>query len=347
MSMSTDPPISPSTAPRRRTLGRRLRRLAVWLALFILGLAALGALYQQIGQALDRRALHPPGRRISVDGGELYLYCVGTGGPTVLLEAGAFGFAGVWAWIQPRLAEHRRVCSYDRAGLGWSDDVADHDGPAAAIRLRTLLANAGESGPYVLVGHSLGGALIRIFAERHPDEVVALGFIEPSHPDQLERLPPEARAGHERVLRVLRVLPVFAHVGLLRLTDAIGRLHAGLPAEDYRAARLFCSSPGHLQATRAEMLAWDTTMTAVRANRTLGDRPVLVISATEPLAGMTSELVAESQRLGAEIAGLSTRGRHVLLPGGNHMSVITERAHAERVAALLEELLIAVGPPRT
>lgn len=295
--------------------GRRLRRIARWFALTLAGLAVCGVCYQQATQRLDRGALAPPGRFVVVDGAAMHLHCVGAGAPTVVLEAGAFGFSQVWAWVSPALAEHHRVCAYDRAGLGWSDDAAGHDGVAAVDRLRALLVAAGEPGPYALVGHSLGGALIRVFADRYPDEVVALGFIEPSHPDQLERLPPAARAAHERVARVLRVLPIFAHLGLLRVTDAIGRLHAGLPDEAYRAARMFSAAPVHLRATAAEMNAWESTMAAARANHTLAERPVIVIGASEPLAGMTPDVLAAGQVMSAEIAALSSRGRYTTVPG--------------------------------
>lgn len=338
------PPMARSARPR--TIARRLRRGAFVVVLVLVGVAALGVLYQQVGQARDRRSLAPPGRMVAVDDTTMHLHCTGSGGPTVILEAGAYGFAQVWAWVQPRLAERRRVCAYDRAGLGWSEDADGHDGDTAVARLRSLLAAAGEPGPYVLVGHSLGGALIRIFAERHPDDVVALGFVEPSHPDQLERLPPEARAAHERVSRVLRILPLLAHLGVMRLADPIGRLNAGLPDDDYRAARMFSSSPGHLRATYAEMSAWDTTMAAARTNRSLGDRPIVIIGAGKPLEGMSAEVFAINQQLNVELAALSSRGRHVSIVGSDHMSVLTVREYADEVAALIEATITASASPR-
>jgi pimeloyl-ACP methyl ester carboxylesterase len=331
---------------RPRTLGQRLRRLALAVVAVLVGLVLLGVVYQEVGQALDRRALAPPGRMVAVDGAMLHLHCMGAGGPTVILEAGAYGFAQVWAWVQPRLAERRRVCAYDRAGLGWSEDATGHDGMAAAARLRALMATAGEPGPYVLVGHSLGGALIRIFAERHPEDVIGLGFIEPTHPDQLERLPPEAHAAHARATRALRILPVLAHVGFMRLSNALGQLNTGLPDDDYRAARMFSSAPGHLRATHAEMSAWDATMAAARENHSLGERPIVVVGATEPLAGMSAEIFAVNERLNAELATLSTRGRYVTIAGSDHMSVLTAREHAERVVELLEAMISAATAPQ-
>lgn len=329
--------------PVSSSLLRRLRRLCLGTLMVLAGLVLLGASYQQIGQALDRRAVHPPGRHVTVDGASMHLHCTGEGGPTVVLEAGAFGFAQVWAWIQPKVAERTRFCSYDRAGLGWSDDAAHHDGVAVAHRLRALLRNAGESGPYVLVGHSLGGALIRIFATHYPDEVVALGFIEPSHPDQLERLPPEAREAHERVVRTLTVVADLTYIGLLRLANPLGRLHAGLPADDYRAACMFTSAAPHVRTSQKEFAAWDRTMAAARANLSVKERPVVVVSATEPMEGMSPEIFALNLELHAEIAGLSKHSRHVSVEGASHMSLLTRRDHAEQVARLVIELVDSVA----
>ncbi|MRG91482.1 alpha/beta fold hydrolase [Polyangium spumosum] len=331
-------PISPKTS-NRKTMARRARKFGVAVLGVVVALSLIGAVYQQIGQSLDRRAVVAKGRMITVHGAAMHLHCTGAGSPTVVLEAGAMGFTQVWAWVQPKLAERARVCSYDRAGLGWSEDAATHDGAAASARLRALLENAGEEGPYMLVGHSMGGALVRIFAARYPGDVVALAFVDPSHPDQLDRYPTEVRASQARVARVMKASAAFSYVGLMRLTNAVGRLNAGLPEDDYRAACMFSSAPEHLGASGEELAAWDTTMKAARANRTLGDRPLLVLSATEPMQGMSREILDLGRQMHAEIAALSTRGRHVSIKGADHMSILTTRDHAERVAELIGETL--------
>jgi len=330
---------------RSSTIVRRLRKLTLVVLLVLVGLAAAGAVYQQIGQALDRRALTPPGRVVAVADTTMHLHCSGAGGPTVVLEAGAFGFAQVWSRVQPRLAERVRVCSYDRAGLGWSGDADAHDAVATARRLHALLDVAGEPGPYVLVGHSLGGAFVRAFVATYPADVVALGLVEPTHPDQLERLPPAARTAHARVADVLPIVAALSHVGIIRLTNPLGRLHVGLPADDFRAANLFTSTASHLRTSHAEFAAWDATMAAARANTSLGDRPLVVISAAEPMAGMTAEIFTVNVQMHAELAGLSTRGRHVTVEGANHMSLLTEAAYAEQVANLLSETIVATATP--
>jgi pimeloyl-ACP methyl ester carboxylesterase len=334
------------TAKPAKRSARIARKIGLGALCVLAGLSVLGAIYQAVGQALDRRAAPAPGRMLEVGGAAMHIHCTGAGNPTVVLEAGATGFAQRWAWVQPRLAARARVCSYDRAGMGWSEDEGAHDGVASAERLRALLSAAGEAGPYMLVGHSIGGAYIRIFADRYPEEVVALAFVDPNHPDQLERYPASARAAQERFSKVLSVASKLSYVGLPRAANLIGRLDAGLPEADYRAARMFASAPRHLRASHEELEAWGATMDAARKSRPLGALPLVVISATAKIKGMSGEIMELTGQMHAEIAGLSTRGRRVLLEGADHFSVMTRREDAERVAKVLGETLAEVqGEP--
>ena len=132
-------------------------------------------------------SLSPPGSLIDIGGYRLHLHCTGTtspGHPTVVLSAGDGDFAVDWGLVQPAVAESTRVCSYDRAGAGWSVP-----GPEPrtlrqeAAELRQLLANAGEKPPYVVVGHSVGALVVRIFQEAWPDSVVGIVLVDPTHED--------------------------------------------------------------------------------------------------------------------------------------------------------------------
>src|SRR5690606_9458585 len=132
-----------------------------------------------------------------------------------------------------------------------------------------------------------------------------------------------ARDSQERFAGVLAIAAGLAHVGLIRLVNPLGRLNAGLPADDLRAARLFSSTPAHLRASQAELLAWETTMAAAREGGGLDGRPSVVISATAPMEGMTPEILTLMQEMHAEIAGLSPRGCHRQIEGANHMMILT------------------------
>lgn len=129
-----------------------------------------------------------PGRRLN-------LYCVGSGSPTVIFEAGMGVEAGTWGLVQPGIAERTRTCSYERAGLGFSDP-ADRPGTAANAvdDLHDLLAAANIKPPYVLVGHSYGGMIVRLYADLHPYDVVGMVLVDTAKEDWPEaywKLDPE------------------------------------------------------------------------------------------------------------------------------------------------------------
>lgn len=169
---------------------RWLKRIVFALLGLIVLLLIAGLIYQAIGAAADARRFPPPGRLVSVGDYRLHLNCQGTGSPTVILETLAGGVSANWAWIQPELARTTRVCAYDRAGRGWSDPgVPAQDLWGTVSDLHTLLQNAGETGPYVLVGHSIGGLYVRAFAQQYPEETAGIVLIDSAHPEQLVRYP--------------------------------------------------------------------------------------------------------------------------------------------------------------
>lgn len=127
----------------------------------------------------------PPGRLIDVGGRRLHLLCSGEGSPTVILEAGASSFAIDWTLVQREVSRSNRTCSYDRAGMGWSDPTTPTTRASSAVDLHALLEKAGERGPYVLVGASRGGLLVRSYLEAYPDDVVGFVFVDPSTEDRL------------------------------------------------------------------------------------------------------------------------------------------------------------------
>lgn len=311
-----------------------LRRLALMIAMSLL----VGMAYQTTAQYHDRRTLPPPGTFHQVNGGRMHLLCASQGRPTVVLEAGAMWFAQTWYWIQRDLASRARVCSYDRAGLGWSDlSEAAHDGNAVARNLKALLDQSGESGPYVLIGHSLGGAFVRIFAGLYPEDTLAVGLVDPTHPDQLQRL--GVRAQHERSIRLLGGSAVLAYTGLLRILNPIVPTLDGLPESVHRTGRMFFSSPRHLRASRAEMAEWDRTMHAAREIKDLGDRPLVVISSTRAILGMTEEMIGRERLMHEELSALSRRGRHVVIPDANHYTLVTDETSAGLTIAVLGAFL--------
>lgn len=185
----------------------------VGLALLLLTLMGIG--YQQWGERRDARAFPPPGRLVDVGGHRLHIWCIGQGTPTILMLAGG-GTPSVASYnLQVRLATLSRVCSYDRAGLGWSEPPPrPRDLRQAVADLDTLLAQSGEQGPFVLVPESFGGLVALAFASRKPADVAAIVAVDPSEPETWHRVIGSTRDA-ERVRNAL--WQVGWRVGVIRL----------------------------------------------------------------------------------------------------------------------------------
>jgi pimeloyl-ACP methyl ester carboxylesterase len=220
-------------------LSARARHVAFIVAGLVTFIVLAGVTYQSVATALERRKFPYPGRLIEVGDHQLHLHCVGQGTPTVVLEAPAAGMSVGWMWVQDDLATTTRACSYDRAGLGWSESG---DGGYRAARvpdeLHTLLERAGERGPFVIVGHELGASFARMYASRFRDHTAALVLVDdPSDSTQ---------SAQHRVPGLVRAWPWLARIGVLRATRALSRHASGFPGESGGAIRAFLNRPDHL-----------------------------------------------------------------------------------------------------
>jgi pimeloyl-ACP methyl ester carboxylesterase len=271
-------------------LSQRTRHLTFAVAGLMTFIVLVGVTYQSVATALEWRRFPYPGRLVDVGGHQLHIYCVGPqGGPedsarpgtaTVVLEAPAAGISVGWAWVQDDLARTTRVCSYDRAGLGWSE--AGEGGYQAAWvpdQLHTLLERAGERGPFVIAGHELGSVFARMYAARFHAETAALVLVDD---------PSEAPASTPRLVRTW---PWLARVGLLRATGALSRRAAGLPDAPGGATRAFLNRPDHLTRGALEIARLretvslatarplDPSLLVTRVNTSREDPPALLDSA--------------------------------------------------------------------
>ncbi len=138
---------------------------------------------------LIRRGLPPPyaptGATLEIDGIRTYIDCRGRGNPTVILESGLGTGAAGWGFVPERVATRTRVCTWDRPGIGNSEPMGRHTAADLAAHLRATLAAAGETGPFVVVGHSLGGVYARVFAAAYRDEIAGVALVDPYTPDIL------------------------------------------------------------------------------------------------------------------------------------------------------------------
>ena len=324
--------VKPQTTKPRSRAFVRLKRIVLWLVIGIVTLAAIGAAYQTIATAMDKRAYPPSGQLVNIGGYNLHIYCIGQGSPTVILETGLGTMLADWANVQPEVAGTTRICAYDRAGVGWSDPgLQPRDPQQIAQDLHTLLNEANIPGPYVLVGQSFGGLYTRMYAAQYPEDVAGIVLVDASHPDMWSRFPPEvttALSGNEQQASLLILLSRF---GLFRLTAGDYFVDCGLPLEQCAQERAFALSTQRMAVWAAEMYAPERDA-QVRATGSLGTMPLIVLTASDHsrdfAASMPASTPSETRRqfeqiwqeLQSELAALSTNSIHRLVDGAGHSS---------------------------
>jgi len=279
-----------------------------------------------------------PGRMVDVGGYRMHIDCQDApvaGGPTVVMEAAHTEPGLSWAGVQPEVAKFAHVCTYDRAGLGWSESgPKPRTAPSIVEELHTLLAQAGVEPPYVLVGHSIGGLYARLYAHEHPEQVAGMVLVDSTHEEQYARMP-------EGIVRVQRTANKVAPLifGLLQALNSMGLMALlaerkgiwpmPIPPEG-RAAYMSAVFSGtrHLDTAARETLGLQESMAAVRDRQLgpLGNIPLTVISAGRPAVsagrGISAADAEQMKRLQdemhAELAALSTQGKRVTAQESGH-----------------------------
>jgi len=185
----------------------------------VAALITAGFLYQRIGARSDRRRYASSGRWITIGRGcRLYLLEKGSGGPTVLFESGIAATNLNWCRIQETVSQFTHTASYDRGGLGWSSPATTARTPAnIAIELHTMLDEARIKPPYILVGHSFGGLVMRRFALLYPEDVAGVVLVDPMRCEEWPPLDPVKQSTLDRGARLTGYAVPIAHLGLARL----------------------------------------------------------------------------------------------------------------------------------
>ena len=168
---------------------RMIGKFLIGLLILLIILVAFGLIREAILRKNYSSEYPAPGETITIGDHDIHLNCFGEGSPTVVFEADLDQYGSLsWDPVQKEVSKLTRACSYDRAGILWSEPrPRPRDGETIAAELKTLLKNAGEEGPYLLVGHGFGGAYLRIFAGINPEDVAGMVLVESSHPDMLIR----------------------------------------------------------------------------------------------------------------------------------------------------------------
>jgi pimeloyl-ACP methyl ester carboxylesterase len=255
----------------------------------------------------------PPGKRVDIGGRSLHLLCTGSGQPTVVFEAGGGRFSESWSAVQGSVSSRLTACSYDRAGLGSSDAPPAELDPMEkqVLDLHALLTAARVPGPYILVGHSVGGLLVRLYFDRHPNDVLAVVMVDPTS---------ESSRGYVKDSGPGR---------WVRTRDGL--------------------KPDELNPTRAAFARELQAMDEMRATNPapLGSRPLIVLiggrRTPSPIPDTTDDVWAELQReereLKLALTGLSRRSKAVVDPASGHNLHVD---NPELVVAAIGEVVDAV-----
>ena len=249
----------------------RLRRALLAGGAVLVFIVLAGATYQGVATALERREFPRPGGLVNVGDHQLHIYCTGTGSPAVILEAPAAGLSAAWGSVQERLSSTTRVCSYDRAGLGWSEaSDRPYDPGRVPEELRALLSGAKEQGPFVIVGHGLGAAFARMYAGRSDSETTAIVVIDP---------PPASADEPGSTSWVITMSPWLARAGVLRAGRILSGRADALDGDSGGAVRAFLNRPDHLARAAAEVVKWEDAARMAAATPLREDMPAFTIDA--------------------------------------------------------------------
>jgi pimeloyl-ACP methyl ester carboxylesterase len=301
----------------------------------------------------DNNRPKPLGKMVDLGGHRLHVNCTGKGRPTVVVENGLGDFSFDWILVQSRVSEFTRICAYDRAGYAWSDP-----GPKPRtfaqinLELRDALSKLGERGPFILVGHSYGGAVVRNFATTYPAEVAAMVLVDSAFEGE------RVGIGGGRTIRLGenaqgRAIP--APREQMNDSDRSAIPHAGAPADEpldamyktlppaMQKLQIWAQSQAEIQDAEDSQREWSeeyfAKWLAQSQNGILGALPLIVLTRAEGgfkdgASDVSAAQMEQERKQGqAKLALLSTNGKQIKVHGGHNMEL---EAPDEVVAAIRE-----------
>lgn len=287
-----------------------------------------GALYHSIATKLDEKKYPPLGQMVDVGGFQLHLYCTGKNGPTIVLEAGLGSHSLDWFLVQSSVSQFAKVCSYDRAGYGWSEESPNERTSMNMIKeLHTLLKKSGIPGPYILVGHSLGGVNARLYASHYPDEVSGVVLVDSAHEDEFDKMP-KAALPNERLMLLtsrLGIIRLMSHTS--QYQTAVQNVFGKLPLTIQKMRNAHVLATKNFKTAFSELSSLQKSLTELKEDGgKLGDKPLIVITATQTVpmegTGLTQEEIDNFHPVMLEFQNdllkNSTRSRQVFATESDH-----------------------------
>ena len=316
-----------------------------------------GRVYQRVGTMRDLRRHPAPGKMVNVGSHRLHLLTGGEGKLTVIFESGLMSTELTWTGIQAEISKTASTVCYDRAGLGWSDPgPMPRDADQIVSELHRLLEGSCIPPPYVLVGHSFGGLTTRLFAARYPEEVAGLVLLDPVVSGEWNPVTEHNRRRIRTGARILRRAATLSRWGILRfvsfllrsaakpLAEPLVRLMSkgapkgdgttksplfwNLPASERALAPVFWVQPKFTETIASQLENLPRSAGQVAVTRSLEDKPIIVISASDTPPHRLEEQIAT--------AGLSSRGKHLVAKESSHWVMVDQ---PELVLQAIREVL--------
>ena len=302
--------------------------VVVTVSITVISLLA-GIVYQVVSASLDRRRYPPQGELFDIGEFRLHLNCIGQGTPTVVMDAGGGAPSIAWGLVPSEIAKFTRVCIYDRAGFGWSDPNlrASRTSQQSVDELHLLLIKAEIKPPYILVGHSLGGVNMRLYASQYPEEVVGLVLVDSSHENQLTSDMWKSVKIQSWLYQLLRLA---SHVGvprligemnLLPILEGIKREMPKYPMEVqnlFETFKSFCYRPDYWATTSSELANIKKSLEGLQAVTSLGSLPLIVLSQGSKDSKMSDERFQKWASLQLDLTKLSSNSQRIIAENSGH-----------------------------
>ncbi len=331
-------------------------RILKWIGISIGTLLTLIILAGLAFRVFGPEPHEPMGKLIDIGGFKLHIQATGEKSqlPTLVIEGGAGSSSEYYHWMSEGLKKHLRVIRYDRAGIGYSDESNTPRTPKTIAReLHRLLEKAGETPPYILAGHSMGGPYIRVFAQLYPKEVAGMVFLDATHPQQVERgnAPKQSSFKYKAVIRIYQAMALLGDLGVIGLYDHLfGPLLSGEGLPDQVNDRITdLLLDGKLARTYAKEIGqYHITLKQAGEANQFGAIPIRVFTAVaiNQEAYRAASLDPEKQlaktiEMQKEYTQLSTSGKQILVDG-NHSSIFTKKKNAEIINREIIQLVQAL-----
>lgn len=328
-------------------------KILKWIGLSIVSLLILIVLAGLTFRLLNSIP-QAPGQLINIGGFKLHINSKGVKNkrPTLVIEGGSGVSEQNFHWLSEGLKDYMRVVRYDRAGIGYSDAcTTPRDAETVAIELHTLLKRAGETPPYIMAGHSIGGPYIRVFTQMYPDEVKALIFMDATHPERVERLnlPVESSFTINLIVWSYNALGFLADMGILGLYELIwGRLIPGEGLPEKIKNYIFIDGKLARSAVQ-ELRHYHRNLKRSGEANDFGSRPIRAFIGGKPMSKKAErnhkksdidldQRMAEKQQMHQDFAALSTDGKLFYLDG-DHNSMYTKKENADIICEEIIKVL--------